>query len=180
MTGRRGAKRVDSDSVGSSADVAVDTGRIRAVLALGGVPLDALDDGIQQVRLKLLEEQANPAAAEIRNQSAWVAVVASRVAADWHRARKKDVGLRDRLAARWLRRPPTDHPEEDRLLALTVAEGLEGLPTAQRQVLALRFYADLTVRDIALQLDIPEGTVKSRLHAAISAMRTRLNEMEVI
>ncbi|MDX3582278.1 RNA polymerase sigma factor [Streptomyces europaeiscabiei] len=164
----------------SLADVAVDTGRIRAVLALGGVPLDALDDGMQQVRLKPLEEQANPAAAKIRNPSAWVAVVASRVAADWHRARKRDAGLRERPAERWSRRPPTDHPEEDRVLALTVSEGLEALPTAQRQVLALRYYADLTVRDIALQLDIPEGMVKSRLHAAISAMRTRLNEMEVI
>ncbi|MFC8824874.1 RNA polymerase sigma factor [Streptomyces sp. NPDC057137] len=155
-------------------------GRARAVLLMGGVPWGELDDGVQQVRLKLLEERANPERAAIRDQAAWVAVVASRVAVDWHRSRTREAGLRERLAARWLRRPPADHPQEHRVLALSVADGLDGLPTAQRQVLTLRYYADLTVRDIALLLDIPEGTVKSRLHTAVAAMRTRLSDMEVI
>jgi RNA polymerase sigma-70 factor (ECF subfamily) len=44
----------------------------------------------------------------------------------------------------------------------------------------LRFYADLPVKDIAAALDVPEGTVKSRLHAAVNAMRERLRETEVI
>ena len=57
---------------------------------------------------------------------------------------------------------------------------VDELPAGHRQVLALRFYADLPVRDIAEALDIPEGTVKSRLHAAVSALRTRLRESEVI
>jgi RNA polymerase sigma-70 factor (ECF subfamily) len=79
--------------------------------------------------------------------------VASRVAVDWH---------------------------EDRLLALAVADGLEGLPAVQRQILALRFYTDLPVREIARLLDIPEGTVTSRLHTAVAAIGARLREMEVI
>lgn len=157
--------------------------RVRAVLVLGGVPWDELEDGVQQVRLKLLEERAGQAGRgrrEIRNEAAWLSVVASHVAADWHRARSRDAGLRERLAARWLRRPPAEHPQEHRVLALTVADGLEELTVAQRQVLVLRFYADLPVRDIARLLDIPEGTVKSRLHAAVGALRTLLREREVI
>ncbi|KAK1182132.1 sigma-70 family RNA polymerase sigma factor [Streptomyces sp. NBS 14/10] len=154
--------------------------RVRAMLVLGGVPWDQLDDGVQQVRLKLLEEQAKPGQPVIREPMAWLTAVASRVAVDWHRARTRDAGLRERLAARWSRRPPAEHPEEHRVLALTVARGLEGLSAVQRQVLTLRYYADLPVRDIAVLLDVPEGTVKSRLHSAVAALRKQLHDMEVI
>lgn len=157
----------------------VEVNQVRAVLALGGLPWDELDDGVQQVRLKLLEEQADPARPPVRNPAAWLSVVASRVAVDWHRARRRDDRLRERLAARWLRRPP-DHPEEHRVLALVVADGLDALPALQRQVLILRFYVDLPVRDIARLLDVPEGTVKSRLNGAVLALRTALCKMEVI
>ncbi len=54
------------------------------------------------------------------------------------------------------------------------------LPDAHRQVLVLRFYADLPVRGIAEELGIPEGTVKSRLHSAVRALRDRLHEDEVV
>lgn len=128
--------------------------RIRAVLALGGAPWDQLDGGVQQVRLKLLEAMPH---GQVRNEEAWPMVVAARVAADWHRTRKRGAALRQRLADRWSRRPPK-HPQEDRTPALAVADAVETLPPGQRQVLILRFYADLTVRDIAGLLDIPERT----------------------
>ncbi|WP_156727672.1 RNA polymerase sigma factor [Streptomyces apocyni] len=149
--------------------------RVRGVLALGGVPWQDLDDGVQQVHLKLLE--AEP---EIHNLSAWLTVVASRVAADWHRGQARDRGLRERLAARWARQLPDGYTEEDRVLALAIATGMEDLSPAQRQLLTLRFHTDLTVKDIARALRIPEGTVKSRLHTAVAALSTRLQETEVI
>lgn len=153
-------------------------GRVRAVLAVGGVPGHELDDGVQQVRLRLLEHAAREDREVIRDPVAWAVVVASRVAVDWHRGRRRDDGLRDRLAARWSTTPAPS--SEDRVLALAVAAGMDALPVAHRQVLALRFYADLPVRDIAAALDVPEGTVKSRLHAAVSSLRERLREIEVI
>jgi RNA polymerase sigma-70 factor (ECF subfamily) len=157
---------------------AAGVGRVRAVLALGGVPAHEVDDGLQEVRLRLLS-QAGSGKEEIRDPTAWAVVVASRVAVDWHRGARRADGLRDRLAARWSVSAPEPSPE-DRILALAVAAGMDALPAAARQVLALRFYADLPVRDIAAVLDIPEGTVKSRLHAAVSALRERLRESEVI
>lgn len=153
-------------------------GRVRAVLALGGVPHHELDDGVQQVRLRLLENAARPGQEPIRDPVAWAVVVASRVAIDWHRGQKRDDGLRDRLAARWTTSP--EPAPEDRVLAMAVAQGMDALPNLHRQVLVLRFYADLPVKDIAVELDVPEGTVKSRLHAAVSALRERLREIEVI
>jgi RNA polymerase sigma-70 factor, ECF subfamily len=45
------------------------------------------------------------------------------------------------------------------------------LGVEHREVLLLRFVDGLTVPEIALALDIPEGTVKSRLHNAIAKLR---------
>ncbi|MER6329583.1 RNA polymerase sigma factor [Streptomyces sp. NPDC001034] len=151
--------------------------RVRAVLALGGVPQSDLADGVQQVRLRLLERTASGQEAP-RDVSAWAAVVASRLAMDWHRARRRQERLGERLAA--LRAPAGALGEESSVLSLAMARGLEELPAAQRQVLVLRFYADLRVRDIAEALGVPEGTVKSRLHTAVRALRARLHEDGVV
>lgn len=149
--------------------------RVRAVLALGGVPYAELQDGVQQVGLRLLEARAK--GDPPRSPAAWCAVVATRVAADWHRARRRDERLGERLTAL---PAPQGGGEEARLLALAVADGLEALPEKQRQVLVLRFYADLPVARIAEELGVPEGTVKSRLHAAVRALRQRLRTDEVV
>lgn len=151
--------------------------RVRAVLALGGVPQADLADGVQQVRLRLLERAAKGDEAP-RDVSAWAAVVASNFAMDWHRARRRQERLGERLAS--LRQ--LEHPsgEDTSVLSLAVAQGLDELPGPQRQVLVLRFFADLPVRSIARELGIPEGTVKSRLHTAVRALRDRLHEDEVV
>ncbi|GGX10508.1 RNA polymerase sigma factor [Streptomyces malachitofuscus] len=151
--------------------------RVRAVLALGGVPQADLPDGVQQVRLRLLERAASGREAP-RDVSAWAAVVASNLAMDWHRAKRRQERLGERLAA--LRPAEATSGEETSLLSLAVARGLDQLPDAQRQVVVLRFYADLPVRSIADQLGVPEGTVKSRLHTAVRALRARLHDDEVV
>nr|WP_052269762.1 MULTISPECIES: sigma-70 family RNA polymerase sigma factor [unclassified Streptomyces] len=151
--------------------------RVRAVLALGGVPQSDLPDGVQQVRLRLLERAASGREAP-RDVSAWAAVVASNLAVDWHRAKRRREQLGERLAV--LREPVHPSGEETSLLSLAVAQGLDGLPAAQRQVLVLRFFADLQVRDIAEHLGVPAGTVKSRLHTAVRALREKLHEDEVV
>lgn len=48
------------------------------------------------------------------------------------------------------------------------------LPAEQRRILALRFFADLELAEIALLIGAPLGTVKSRLHRALGALRERL------
>jgi RNA polymerase sigma-70 factor, ECF subfamily len=44
----------------------------------------------------------------------------------------------------------------------------------QRQVIELRYFAELDLAEIAAVLHIPLGTVKSRLHRALEALRLRL------
>ncbi|MFI1048841.1 RNA polymerase sigma factor [Streptomyces griseoruber] len=175
---RRMIRRGQGDGAvpGDPLDVAQER-RVRAVLALGGVPQADLLDGVQQVRLRLLERAAKGQEAP-RDVSAWAAVVASNLAMDWHRARRRQERLGERLAS--LRQHEHPSGEDTSVLSLAVAQGLDDLPDAQRQVVVLRFFADLPVASIARELDVPEGTVKSRLHTAVRALRARLHEDEVV
>lgn len=51
---------------------------------------------------------------------------------------------------------------------------LAALPAPQRAVVVLRFVDDLSVDEIARVLDVPSGTVKSRLSRALVTLRTSL------
>jgi len=53
----------------------------------------------------------------------------------------------------------------------TLVRLLDVLSEEHREVVALRFVEDFDVSDIAAALDIPEGTVKSRLHHALKLLR---------
>jgi RNA polymerase sigma-70 factor (sigma-E family) len=86
-----------------------------------------------------------------------------------------------RLAGRWSRRrwrgevavELTDLPDsaDDRAAALDVRAALQALPWPQRAVLVLRYFDDLSERETAAVLGCSEGTVKSRAHRAIAALR---------
>jgi RNA polymerase sigma-70 factor (ECF subfamily) len=62
---------------------------------------------------------------------------------------------------------------EARLVLERVAEGIETLPEAERDVLILYAWEDQSYQEIAEALAIPVGTVRSRLHRA----RGRLREL---
>jgi RNA polymerase sigma-70 factor, ECF subfamily len=76
-----------------------------------------------------------------------------------------------RLEERLMNEPdPAETPspvtDGDGLAAL-----LQVLSPDHREVVVLRFVEDFEVREIAAALDIPEGTVKSRLHHALKLLR---------
>jgi RNA polymerase sigma-70 factor (ECF subfamily) len=56
-----------------------------------------------------------------------------------------------------------------------LARAFARLTVEQRAVLVLMYYRDLSVAEIATQLDISVGTVKSRLHYAREAMRSAVD-----
>lgn len=59
-------------------------------------------------------------------------------------------------------------------MALTdLHRAVEHLPDGQREVLLMRFVSGMDLAEIALALDIPVGTVKSRLHGALTALAGR-------
>ena len=56
--------------------------------------------------------------------------------------------------------------ERDRL-----DRAFDGLPADQRITLALHYALDLSVPQVAATLSVPEGTVKSRIHAGVERLR---------
>jgi RNA polymerase sigma-70 factor (sigma-E family) len=58
-----------------------------------------------------------------------------------------------------------------------VVDALRTLPTRQRECLVLRFYQDLTEREIASTLGISQGAVKSHLHRGMTAMTKKLEAL---
>jgi RNA polymerase sigma-70 factor (ECF subfamily) len=48
---------------------------------------------------------------------------------------------------------------------------LQKIDAADRQVIYLRYFLELSVEEAAQAMDTPEGTVKSRLHRAIGRLR---------
>lgn len=60
-----------------------------------------------------------------------------------------------------------------------VADALAGLSVEHRVVVVCSYYRGQSVAETARVLDIPAGTVKSRLHYALRAMRLALQERGV-
>ena len=58
-----------------------------------------------------------------------------------------------------------------------VMQSLAGLPAGQRAAIALRFLEDLSEAETAATLDVSVGTVKSRVHRALHALRGGLEEV---
>ena len=80
-----------------------------------------------------------------------------------HRDRRADDGPLEHMAAR---SAGPDSRAEDGEVAETVLAALQRLPLSLRVPVVLRYYADLSERDIAQAIGRRPGTVKSRLHEA--------------
>ncbi len=63
--------------------------------------------------------------------------------------------------------------QRDRIL-----EAIDALGEKHRLVVMLRYYAGLSNEEIAQTLDIPSGTVRSRLHCARQRLREQLTDLE--
>jgi RNA polymerase sigma-70 factor, ECF subfamily len=98
---------------------------------------------------------------------AWVRRVAFNLAVSGHRRARR------RLAALLRLGPPTPVPPVS-VDALALADALQGLTLAHRQVVVLYYLADLSVEQVAAELRVPVGTVKARLARARSVLAARL------
>lgn len=107
----------------------------------------------------------------IENPAAWIRrVIANRAASHWRR-RAREAAALARLAARPDRVMLA--PEYDEFWAKVRA-----LPRRQAQVVALRYVEDLSISEIAVVLDIAEGTVKATLSHARAALARALTLKE--
>ncbi|WP_136707889.1 sigma-70 family RNA polymerase sigma factor [Agromyces sp. H66] len=145
----------------------------RYVVHLTGDPSGA-DDIVQET---LLRAWRSPRilAQEPESTRAWMFTVARNLVIDEARSAKRrhEIGVAetpDRVTA-----DGTDALFE----SLLVEEALAGLDVEHRAVIVHAYYGGRSIAEVARRLGIPEGTVKSRLHYGLRALRLALQEKGV-
>lgn len=105
----------------------------------------------------------------------WLFTVARNLVIDeWRTSRSKREVLSGELPE-----PVTQDRTDELLQSWVVADALGRLSPEHRDVLVECYYRGRSVADAARVLEIPAGTVKSRTHYALRALRLVLEEMGV-
>jgi RNA polymerase sigma-70 factor (ECF subfamily) len=108
---------------------------------------------------------------QIGSLRTWLFAILRNVVIDLGRARASRPGV----AAAGLE--PSHDPLDDVLLSWQVEEALRRIGEQHRQVLIETFYRERPYADLAAELGIPEGTVKSRVYYGLRSLRNALEEM---
>jgi RNA polymerase sigma-70 factor (ECF subfamily) len=148
----------------------------RAAYVVGGptVVRDAVHEAFAKAFLTLHRLRAGEAFRP------WlVAIVANEA-----RNQRRSEGRREALVARLGHLPPAFAPsaEEAAVVAAdrrTVLAAVNGLGDGDRMVIAYRYFLDLSEAETAQALGCAPGTVKSRLHRALTRLRSVLMSAEV-
>ncbi|MCP3918193.1 MAG: sigma-70 family RNA polymerase sigma factor [bacterium] len=140
-------------------------------LARALVPeVDLAEDAAQDVWVAALERQPRDAS----NPRAWLAQVARNAV---RKARRGERRRRDR--EHWVAReeavPSTLDVVEQFSTQHGVATAVLELEEPLRETLLLRFYRDLTLREVGEQMGVPASTVESRQRRALQILRARLD-----
>jgi RNA polymerase sigma-70 factor (sigma-E family) len=127
------------------------------------------EDAVQDAFVTALQKKAR--LAQLNNPEAWVRTVALNSVR--HRWRHASVVRRYQGKVPGPQGPVDVGPEH-----VAIVTALEGVEADQREAVVLHYLADLSVADIAAQLGVPEGTVKSRLSRARSRLAGLLDDTD--
>lgn len=109
----------------------------------------------------------------------WLARVTANLAYTWVRKRRWLQPLED--VAEWFvgeKRYIPHHAAESEEEWRQLEQAIQSLPLTQRVVIALYYINDFSLKEISEILDVPAGTVKSRLHYGRLALRNYVNSKE--
>ena len=149
--------------------------RLKFFIMKKGASEDVAEEVLQETMVNVWRkaQQFDPTKASV---STWVFSIARNVQIDLYRkAKRPELDIND----------PTlivDNqvlaPEkiEDTQNSKRLKDLIDGLPEQQKEVLNLAFFNDLTHQEIAQTLEIPLGTVKSRIRLALKRIRAELGE----
>lgn len=107
---------------------------------------------------------------------AWLFTVARNIAIDQWRSQRS---RREHVTADVPEQATADGSDQ-LLLTWVVTDALTRLSAEHREVLVECYYGGRSVAEAARRLGVPEGTVKSRSHYALRALRLALEEMGVV
>ena len=97
------------------------------------------------------------------------------VRAEESRRRREERTARETATAAY----DIDREVWDLAVATQVKEALVALPDELRQPIELAYFGGRTYREVAVLLDEPEGTVKSRIRSGLGRLRAHLTERGV-
>jgi RNA polymerase sigma-70 factor (ECF subfamily) len=127
----------------------------------------AAEDAVQEALARAWERDER--GHRIESLEAWVTKVATnRARSRWRRLRVERRHASDRVT-----------PSEPSGELVDLRRALERLPRRQREVTVLRYYLDLDVLEIAGTLGVSEGTVKTSLHRARTALARALGDHDL-
>jgi len=108
----------------------------------------------------------------------WLLTVVANEARNRRRGALRGEALARRFAVGELVLHPDEPPADLAVLAAerraVLLNALDQLPRRQRDVVACRYLLELTEEETATLLDVPRGTVKSRLARALRSLETKL------
>lgn len=152
---------------------------MRSFLIRRRTPDGTLDDLVQDVMTTIWRKAAtyDPDRA---TASTWIFTVARNRRIDLARRSRMEVDLND---------PATVHEEADGAplpdeqaghvqIAARIKSAVALLPPDQSEIVLLAYHGDMSHSEIAHELAVPLGTVKSRLRLALGKLRQSLEELE--
>jgi RNA polymerase sigma-70 factor (ECF subfamily) len=104
----------------------------------------------------------------------WLGAIVANRAIDWARARaaRRESGFEPPELAAATDSPPGRYSQE-------ILAALAGLSPEHRAVVVLRYVLEYTPGEIARALELPRGTVNSRLRRGLDALEERLRETDL-
>ncbi|MGI8869396.1 MAG: sigma-70 family RNA polymerase sigma factor [Mycobacteriales bacterium] len=113
---------------------------------------------------------------EHRSPRPWLYAVARRISIDEWRSRS----ARPEVVTDALPERSSSDESDATLQSWLVADALGRLSAQHREVIVACYFQDRSVNDAAALLGVPAGTIKSRSHYALRALRLALQEMGVL
>jgi RNA polymerase sigma-70 factor, ECF subfamily len=143
--------------------------RLVAAVAIVCSSRPAAEDAVQEALLRAWERSEK--GEEIQSLNAWVTTVSLNLARSGLRRLMAERRARSRLG----RDVPPAATSGDRV---DVERALAALPRRQREAVVLRYYLQMDTREVAQALGVHEGTVKSTLFRARTALAGALRETD--
>ena len=163
----------DHDAFSSLVDASVD--RLYGVATLILRDPDRAQDAVQEALVSAWKDVR-----ALRDPDAWDAWLHRITVWACYRVAKKE--RRRKMVELKVVPDPERTVASDSAVALAnrdlIERRLNDLPIDHRSVVVLRFYLDLPLDEVADILDIPVGTVKSRLHRALASLRDSMTQVE--
>lgn len=140
---------------------------------------DAADDLAAEV-FRIAFEQRRDYDPDHESARPWLFGIAANLMRQHHRRARRHRELEQRAHVEDPLRPVPDPQAHLQHQATTeeVAAVVTTLPRRDREPLLLHAWGDLSYDEVAAALDIPVGTVRSRIHRARTHLRSRLGDRE--